>query len=205
MWTDLFIFSGLMALGQMVPGPDWVLVTRHALRDGVRRAAWVATGIACGLIVHATLALGGLGYLLTRESWVWRMMSWLAAGFLVWMAVMIWRGPSRQKLGELSGCEPGPATAGRPFLQGLFCNLLNPKVPMVLISISAPFLEKQHGTGWIAALWLVIVLQGWLIWVAWAAFLQRRFVRAIHTRYSKWLERGFALLLIVMALKLAAG
>ena len=58
--AELLAFSGVMALGQFSPGPDMVLLTRTSLKSGVRAGVEMALGIACGLTVHATLAVAGL-------------------------------------------------------------------------------------------------------------------------------------------------
>ena len=67
-WVELAVFGGVMALGQFSPGPDMLLLTRTALAQGGRAGAWTAAGIACGLLVHAAVAMSGASLLLVGPS-----------------------------------------------------------------------------------------------------------------------------------------
>ena len=57
---ELLVFAGLIVLGQFSPGPDMVLLTRTALREGAGAGVRMALGISCGLAVHATIAVAGV-------------------------------------------------------------------------------------------------------------------------------------------------
>lgn len=200
MWVELAGFAGIMAVGQMVPGPDWVLVTRGALAKGFRFGIWTATGIACGLMVHAAVAVAGLSLYLRQFETVWTAVRWLAAGYLLWIAFQILR------CGKPDG-TPGSETerSCRPFLQGLLCNLLNGKVCLLLAAVCAGYLQGNHAKGWPVMLWAVVVIQGWIIWVVWAALLQLGSVRSGYARWRRWLDTGFAGGLLLVAARLMAG
>lgn len=200
MWLDLAGFAGIMALGQMTPGPDWILVTRAALAQGLRAAVWTSTGIACGLMVHAAVALGGLAIYMRRSETAWSMMQWLAGGYLLWIAFSLMRGAKPG--GEEEAVETADA---RPFLRGLACNLLNVKVSLFLAAVSATYLQGHHTAYWPVVLWVVIVLQGWVLWIAWAALLQKKSVRRVYARFRRWLDAAFASCLVMLAVRLFAG
>ena len=58
------------------------------------------------------------------------------------------------KLGGSFGQSFAPL---RSFRRGLLCNLLNPKVALVLAASAAPFLAGERPAWWPVALWLIIV------------------------------------------------
>ncbi len=203
---ELVTFAGVMALGQFSPGPDMILLTRTALKSGVAAGVKMALGIACGLAVHATLAVGGLALVLDRVPWLRRGLSLAAAAYLLWLAwKILWEIFCKPMKGGGSSFEGGDGVSQRPFLRGLFCNLLNPKVPIVIVALTAPFLRGDHPAWWPFAIWWIIVGQGCVLWSLWAGLLQWPFLRRLYERSAGWVDAGFAIVLMLLAVKLAMG
>lgn len=199
---ELLAFAGVMALGQFSPGPDMILLTRTSLKSGARAGVEMALGIACGLAVHATLAVGGLALAFDRLPVLRKMMGWAAAGYLLWLAYrilsevfIVWYSGGRTEGG-------GEISARRPFLRGLFCNLLNPKAALFLAAMSAPFLRGERPDGWALAIWCIIVGQGCVLWSLWACLLQWQPLRLGYERAVNWLDLAFALALAALAVRL---
>lgn len=202
---DLLAFAGVMALGQFSPGPDMILLTRTALKTGVRAGVEMALGIACGLTVHATLAVAGLALAFERAPALRDLMRWAAAGYLLWLAyrmlvgifVAWYSGVRVESIAEVSGREP--------FLRGLFCNLLNPKVAIFLAAVTAPFLQGQRPVWWAFAIWGIIVGQALVLWSLWAWLLQWRPLRLSYERVEWWIDGTFGVALIGLAIRLIIG
>lgn len=185
-------FAVIMAVGQFSPGPDMLWLTRVALRDGRRAGLLTAMGIACGLAVHATLALSGLALLFHRHVVFSNALRVVSAGYLVWLGIRILRDRGMPD----GAADPQPGD--RPFRRGLLCNLANPKVALLLAAICVPFL--QSAPAWMpVALWLIIVVQGGALWALWVCILQRPSIRRIHRRHARHLDVGFAWILIALA------
>jgi threonine/homoserine/homoserine lactone efflux protein len=193
-------FAGVMALGQFSPGPDMLWLTRVALRDGRRAGVLTAAGIACGLAVHATLALSGLVLLLHRYDVIFVAFSVAAACYLGWLAWRICRSAPDAGGGE----TPGPAVR-RPFWRGLACNLANPKAALFLAAVCTPFLESGRDGWFTAALWGIIVFQGGLLWSLWALLLQHPVARAAYRRHVRRIDVAFAVVLAIIAAWLVVG
>ena len=83
---ELWVFAGLIVLGQFSPGPDMVLLTRTALREGAKAGVEMAVGIACGLAVHSTIAVGGVAVAFQRLPMLRLVLQWVAAFYLLWLA-----------------------------------------------------------------------------------------------------------------------
>ena len=203
---ELAAFAGVMALGQFSPGPDMVLLTRTALREGRAAGVEMACGIACGLVVHSAIAVAGLAVAFQKVPWVGGSLRWLAAVYLSWLA---W-GLLRQAWREWR--DGRPVVAGevvvsrrRPFLRGLLCNLLNPKAALFLAAVCAPFLAAGHPAWWPWALLGIVVVQGGGLWSLWAVLLQWPPLRSRYERAAKWIDAGFGLALGVLVLRLMAG
>ncbi len=203
--AELAVFAGVMVLGQFSPGPDMILLTRTALRDGAGVGLRMAAGIATGLTVHATLAVAGLAVAFDRLPMLRRGLQWAAAAYLLWIA---WRIAVAHFVAHYSGVKSaeGPDSRIRsPFLRGLLCNLLNPKVALFLAAVCAPFLAGNHPGWWPLALWALIVGPGLGLWSLWVAALQWRPLREGYRRISVWIDPAFALVLAALAVRLMIG
>lgn len=202
---ELLAFAGIMVLGQFSPGPDMILLTRTALKSGVREGVEMALGIASGLAVHATLAVGGLALAFDRLPTLRGVMQWLAAGYLLWLVYQIFSEIFSRR-NSPSGAEAEKAISSRhPYLRGLLCNLLNPKVAIFLAAASAPFLRGERADWWSFAIWGIIVGQGCVLWSLWAWLLQWRRLREGYERTACWIDGAFAIVLAALAFRLMIG
>ncbi len=203
--VELLAFAGVMALGQFSPGPDMILLTRTALKSGPRAGVETALGIACGLTVHATLAVGGLALAFERLPVLKEALRWAAAAYLGWLAyrmlreaVVVWRsgGIAETRL---------PTSLRHPFLRGLFCNLLNPKAALFLAAVSAPFLRGERPGWWPLAIWGIVVGQAGILWSVWACLLQWSPLRSRYEQTASWIDAAFGMVLGGLAIRLAIG
>jgi threonine efflux protein len=200
---DLLAFAGVMLLGQFSPGPDMLLLTRTALKLGARAGVEMALGIACGLTVHATLAVAGLGVMIELYPMLWEGLRWLAAGYLLWLAFRIGMEMLRIKP-HGSQLEPNPSPGRRPFFRGLFCNLLNPKAAIFLAAVIVPFSQGARPGWWPLAIFGVVVGQAFLLWALWAWMLQWRPLQRIYGQVERWIDGVFSGALVVLAIKVMA-
>lgn len=196
---ELAAFAGLMALGQFSPGPDMVLVSRTALREGTAAAWKTSLGIACGLIVHASLAVGGVAVAYQQFPAFRSVLKWVGSAYLLWLAFgMLREGFAAWYCGGKQPRRP-PGFAHPPFLRGLLCNLLNPKAALFLAAASAPFLSRGHAPWWPFAIGGIVVIQGLALWMLWAALLQWGPLRRGYERFALVVDALFGIALAALA------
>lgn len=203
--ADLFVFAGVMALAQFSPGPDMILLTRTALAGGARTGVQMALGIASGLALHTAAAVGGLALVIDRFPALWHSLRWVGAAYLVWLAWKILQEIFAAKESGGTREEMAAPPSRTPFVRGFLCNLLNPKVVLVLAAVCAPFLKGPRPDWWPVALWGIVVGQGCLLWSLWARLLQWRPLRHRYERAQRWIDGAFALALVGLAAGLAVG
>ncbi len=202
---ELGVFAGLILLGQFSPGPDMVLLTRTALREGAGAGVRMALGISCGLAVHSTIAVAGVAVAFQRFPMLRLVLQWLAAFYLLWLAYGLLRvcfiawysGMIRT---DGAGENPHP-----PFVRGLLCNLFNPKVALFLAAVCAPCLSGAHPGWWPYAVWSVIVGFGVGLWSLWVVLLQWRPLRVRYERAGGWIDGIFGVALLALAVRLMIG
>lgn len=202
---ELLAFGGVMALGQFSPGPDMILLTRTALKSGPRAGVEMALGIACGLSVHATLAVGGLALAFERLPVLGEGLRWVAAVYLAWLAFRMLKEAFYVRSSGHTGKSVVPPKVANPFLRGLFCNLLNPKAAIFLAAVITPFLSGGRPGWWPYVIWGIVVGQAVLLWSLWACVLQWNPLRSCYERAARWIDGVFGMVLVALAVLLAKG
>jgi threonine/homoserine/homoserine lactone efflux protein len=164
----------------------------------------VALGIAAGLSIHMTLAVGGLAIVFEQSPMLRHGVAWLAAAYLGWLSFCLLRAALKPAAPASTGEEIVLPRQRNSFLRGFICNLLNPKVVIFLASISAPFLKGQHPSWWPFVLWAVVVFQGGLLWALWARLLQWGPLRSRYERAARWIDGAFGVALAALAVTVVA-
>ncbi len=205
-FRDLALFAWIMAVGQFSPGPDMVLLTRTALAEGVKAGVLMAFGIATGLVVHTSIAVGGLAVAFQKSPRLHLVISWLAAVYLGWLAWKLLRAAfSKSAPAAEQAPAPAPTLSHHPYVRGLLCNLLNPKVVIILAAICANFLAPGR-PGWFPyALVGITIVQGGGLWALWARLLQWAPLRQRYERSARWIDGVFGVLLVLLSVKLVMG
>jgi len=119
------------------------LVTKNVITRG-RAAAYMTTfGIALGCLVHATLSGLGLSALLSRSVALFDVVKLAGAVYLVYIGAMSLRSAIRGQSGARAIAEQPQAREDRrlrSFTEGLFTNLLNPKVALFYLTFLPQFI-----------------------------------------------------------------
>ena len=201
-WAELLAFMGILALGQFSPGPDMLLLTQTSLSEG-RRAGWLTMlGIVTGLALHATIAMTGVVAVLQNGIWWERALRIAAAAYLGWLGYRILMEAFLLKYSVVKYEVELAADASAPrrwYVQGLLCNVLNPKVAIFFVGILAQFLDGSHPVWWPYTLWLILIVEGMVLWGIWVAVLQQAKVREFYRRYAVLINGGFGVSLLVVA------
>ena len=159
------------------PGPDTIVILRHALNSGLRTGLVSVAGVQAGLGVHTILAALGLSVVIVSSPLLFQAIAVAGALYLGWLGVQGFRAP----LLALDG-EPGRAASSMAaWRHGFFSNLLNPKVILLYLALLPSFVAPQLGSAEIqlAILGLTIIA----INIVWQGFLV---AAAGHMR--RWLQ-----------------
>lgn len=134
METNLIVVGMFTILAVVSPGPDFAIILRNGLRYGRKLGLATAMGIACGVVVHTTYTLLGLGYIVSTYAWVLESVRYVGAAYLVWLGVSAF---IPQKEGGPVQCaeESRQLSFGGAFRHGFFCNALNPKTMLFFIAL----------------------------------------------------------------------
>ncbi|MFF3529256.1 LysE family translocator [Streptomyces rubiginosohelvolus] len=212
--AQLIAFTGVAAGMVALPGADFTVVVRNALASRTAGLA-SALGVAGGLLVHTALAVAGLAAVLVTMPVLFRTVQLLGGAYVLYLglsALYAIRRPAQNGSGTPSGEpedepeRPAPREFGRALRQGFLTNALNPKAPVLFLSLLPQFVPDGQPplprTLLLAA--LVVVLA--LIWFPAVALLVDRLGRWLRRpRTARAIEGGSGVALTGLGLALVTG
>lgn len=195
LWLSL---AAVCTLGAISPGPSLALVIRNTVQGGMGRGVATAVGHGIGLGLYALLVAMGLGLVIARTPWLFELIRYAGAAFLLYLAWQAIKPKPAQ-----SAADGGATGYGRyqGFSGGFLVAFLNPKIAIFFIALFSQFVREDAlwgdklimmaTAGGIDALWYTLValgvartpLMGWL------------------KRNSLWLDRTTAVVLTLLAIR----
>ncbi|WP_326734816.1 LysE family translocator [Streptomyces sp. NBC_01022] len=209
--AQLTAFVGVAAAMVALPGADFTVVVRNALAS---RAAGVAAalGVAGGLLVHTALAVAGLAAVLVAVPVLFRTVQLLGGAYVLYLGISALYA-ARRRIGpgpETGPGEEGVARAargtGRALRQGFLTNALNPKAPVLFLSLLPQFVPAGAAPLPRTLLLAAIVVVLALIWFPAVALLVDRLGRWLRRpRTARAIEGGSGAALTALGLVLVTG
>lgn len=175
--ASLFAYLAAASLLTITPGVDTALVLRAATVEGTRQAILGALGISLGCLFWGVAVALGLGALIVTSPLAYEVLTWLGAGYLVWLGTQLFFSPRRQLLEDTG--ETGSGLFAW-FWRGLFGNLLNPKVGVFYVSFLPQFVPQGVAVApYMLFLALIHIVLG-LVWCALLIAATRPLGRALR-------------------------
>ncbi|MFD5395838.1 LysE family translocator [Streptomyces sp. NPDC127097] len=187
---QLIAFTGVAAGMVAMPGADFAVVVRHAL-DSRRAGVAAAVGVAGGLLVHTALAVAGLAAVLVAVPALFGAVQLLGGLYLLYLGVgALLAVVQHRKAPEDAATGPSapqadhpPALLGtaRSLRQGFLTNALNPKAPVLFLSLLPQFVPAGEPALPRTLLLATMVVALALVWFPAVALLV--------DRLGSWLRR----------------
>ncbi|WP_328908840.1 LysE family translocator [Streptomyces sp. NBC_00234] len=207
--AQLLAFTGVAAGMVALPGADFTVVVRNALAS---RRAGVATalGVAGGLLVHTALAVAGLAAVLVTMPVLFRTVQLLGGAYVLYLGLSalyaIRRRPATAGTAQDAAPEQAPEALGRSLRQGFLTNALNPKAPVLFLSLLPQFVPDGQAPLPRTLLLAAVVVLLALVWFPAVALLVDRLGRWLRRpRTARAIEGGSGAALTALGLVLVGG
>jgi threonine/homoserine/homoserine lactone efflux protein len=153
--ATLTLFSAACLALTLTPGPDMLLIASRSVSQG--RAAGFASlvGIQAGTYCHALAAAFGLSQLFLAVPLAYNVVRFAGATYLLYLA---WKTIRADGTALAPNGNLAVYPVGRVFRQGLFTNLLNPKMALFVLALFPQFVRPQAGSMVVQILLLATVL-----------------------------------------------
>lgn len=125
----------VIILAAISPGPDFALVIKNSLQFNRKSGVLTALGMSGSLLIHSIYCILGLAIIIAHSLWLFSFIKYLGALYLIYLGIKSLRATREEKFEvkeEITA--PKPLIPSKFFLQGLLCNLLNPKAIMFIIA-----------------------------------------------------------------------
>lgn len=180
------------------PGPDTLIILRHAMGSGRDAGLAAVAGVQIGLIVHTALAVAGLSLVIAASPVLFKGVAVAGAAYLGWLGVETMRSG-----GAIGGAGETVAVGRlRACREAILCNLLNPKVILLYIALLPNFIDSRSGPVPLQlvtlAATLIVINILWQAPMAWTADAVRRWLERPPVRLA--LTRATGAVLILFAL-----
>ncbi|MEI4195180.1 LysE family translocator [Roseovarius sp. E0-M6] len=192
----LIAFNLTLIAALISPGPAMLVALRTSLTEGRRAGALVGMGLGMAAALWTLLALLGLSVAFTLFPWAYLALKVLGAGYLLYLAVTIWR----EARTPLSAAPP--RRTGGHVLRGLLVNLGNPKSMLFAASVLVVIFPRDLGMGGALLITLNHLAVEWLAYGAFAAMLSTRPARDGYLSLKPLLDRIAATVLAALGLRL---
>jgi threonine/homoserine/homoserine lactone efflux protein len=199
----LFLITGVLL--NLTPGQDTLFILGRSLTGGLRAGVAAAFGIMVGTICHTLAAALGLSAILATSSLAFTIVKLMGAAYLIYLGTkLLLAKPSHHE--ATASPVAGRADPRSAFVQGIFTNILNPKVALFFLAFLPQFIEPTSSTKTLAflALGATFITTG-LIWclvlAVGAAQLQGFFLRNPNVRTL--IDRAVGGLFLALGARLA--
>lgn len=164
----LLAFIAACFLLALTPGPDMMLFFTKTLEGGRLHGFAALMGAMTGLLGHTLFATIGLTALLKASATAFLFLKWAGALYLLWLAYLALRKGAAPILPDQPAHKADKANISsrkklkNTYLQGLFINLLNPKIIVFFLTFLPQFVTASdpHAQGKLVLLGLLFIIIG---------------------------------------------
>ncbi|SDQ14078.1 Threonine/homoserine/homoserine lactone efflux protein [Actinopolyspora saharensis] len=182
MIAHLPVFVATTFVMLVVPGPDFVVVTRNAVTGDRRQGYFTAVGICGGLAFLTLVTASGLAAVVAANAMMLLGLRVLGGGYLVLLGGMLLVSAWRRHQHPESDVN-SPYNTRSPMVQGFLNNVLNPKALVFYLTFMPQFLISGTPV-FVQTLFMgVVVVACAAIW--WTLYVMAiGFLSAVLTRTS---------------------
>jgi threonine/homoserine/homoserine lactone efflux protein len=136
MLEALISFSFATLVLALSPGPDNIYVITQSLVNGTKAGIATTAGLISGCIVHTALLAFGVSALITASESIFYGIKIFGALYLLYLAYTVYKSDA-----SVTFSDSAPKKSNwKLFKQGVFMNLVNPKVMIFFLAFFPVFL-----------------------------------------------------------------
>ncbi|NJB66483.1 RhtB (resistance to homoserine/threonine) family protein [Desulfobaculum xiamenense] len=196
MVETLATLVGIGFVGQMSPGPDMMMLVRHSMGRTRVPALACVLGVSTGFCVHVCLSVFGLAVLLRQNVELFNAVRYAGACYLLWIGAQCLRSRSGLNFSDGAACAAGGWFEG--FRNGLFCNLLNPKVTLFVLSVFTQLVRPETPLPEKLVYASALVVETVAVWMAFVLLLYTPALRHVLERRQNVLNACAGLVFCVL-------
>jgi threonine/homoserine/homoserine lactone efflux protein len=198
----LLAWSALSVGLALTPGADTALVATNAARGGVGAGLRTVAGIVTGGVLYTALFGFGLLRVIAATPVLFMIVKTVGAIYLAYLGVQLIRSALKPNKEEAQAAAP--AITARPWLQGLLCNALNPKVALFFLAALPQFVQAGPDAPLVGAMLIATAYAIGAVWLSGIAVAASRVGQIFRaSAFARWVEGVTGAAFIALAGRLA--
>lgn len=201
----LILIITISCLGMISPGPDFFLVLKNSLSYNRKIALMTCLGVISAIAIHMSYCVAGIAVLITTTPWLYNALRYAGAAYLLWIGVKALLAKSSGTAYVSKQTQELNVTAKAAFMQGLLCNLLNPKATLFFLAIFTQLLNASSTIVDKLVVAFIIWLEAAIWWPMVVFVFQTQIVQRRYFKLQVIIDKLLGVILIVLGVKVGLG
>ncbi len=184
----IIMMASLIALAS--PGPATLAIAGTSMSSGRKYGLALASGITTGSLMWSISAALGLTAIMYTNAWVFEIIRYAGAGYLLYLAIKSARSSLSNKPIKTSGMYIG--SAKKAYIKGVGIHLTNPKAVLFFGTLYANAIPKDSSPEILLIVVLAVGLQSLIMFHFYALIFSSKPVVAGYAKLRRWFEAVFA-------------
>lgn len=184
----LILIAALVASAS--PGPATLAIAGTSMASGRASGLSLASGIMTGSLVWSISAALGLGAIMLANAWVFEIIRYFGAAYLMFLAYKSARSAVSSKEIKVKSL-----TGGKPalFTKGLLLHVTNPKAILFFGSLYSLGVPAGSSLQDLTIVICAVGFQSFLIFHGYAILFSSKTMAGFYIRLRRWFEGAFAI------------
>jgi RhtB (resistance to homoserine/threonine) family protein len=198
--AEIIAVSTIAIFMAMLPGADFVMVTRTSIYNGRLAGLYMSLGMCLSVCIHASYSIAGLAVVIANSPWLFSAIKYLGAAYLIYIA---WQLLTTRE--SVNKDQSNPTTQMSPFIAlrlGFSCNILNPKTSIFFLSIFTQVVSVDTPLIMQVSYGLIIMLAHFVWYSGVALLLSHPKILSRFDRQKQKIDKVAGFVLMLMAIKL---
>lgn len=184
----LILLAALLA--SISPGPATLAIAGTSMASGRGSGLSLASGITTGSLIWSISAALGLGAIMLANAWVFELIRYFGAMYLMYLAYKSARSALSRKEIAVKSMAGNNSTL---FTKGLLLHVTNPKAILFFGSLYSLGVPAGSSIGELAIVIIAVGAQSFLVFHGYAFLFSSKSMTDLYLRLRRWFEGAFAI------------
>ncbi|WP_430053301.1 LysE family translocator [Priestia aryabhattai] len=201
------LMAGVMII---MPGVDFILVTKNTLSHGTKAGHSTILGIVTGLTIWTLVAILGLATIVAQSTVLFSLIKYLGTAYLIFIGIKSFKSKGNLSV-ELENPENRTSSTSSftnqyktSFLQGFLSDVLNPKTVIVYMTLMPQFIDTSRNVYFQLSMLGAILIFGTILWFLCVVHILNHIrVWFKKPKFQSIFNKVTGIMLVSLAMKLA--
>ncbi|MBA6382593.1 LysE family transporter [Colwellia sp. BRX10-6] len=198
--TEIIAVSTIAIFMAMLPGADFVMVTRTSIYNGRLSGLYMSLGMCLSVCIHASYSIAGLAVVIANSAWLFATIKYLGAAYLIYIAWQLLT--TRDLLNNDHNNQTAAMSTFNAMRRGFTCNILNPKTSIFFLSIFTQVVSVDTPLIMQVSYGIIIMLAHFIWYSGVALLLSHPNIMPRFNRHKQKIDKVAGFILMIIAIKL---